>query len=499
MTSLSIPRTFGLSRSTITPALIVFFGGANLILIQWVLVRELTTLLLGTELVTLLVTISYFLGLSLGYGLARRICRAWLIPLAVITLILHLSLPIWFRLVVTGLDSMGLYALTFLVLPALVPLIISSFYSVFLPLLVDSGEGQLPVLYGVELLGSICGVMILFLLGGLGLQTVFVFYAMGLLLILAALKIQPLPLVALAIMSVVWLLILPSANKWSNAIWYMQIHNLPSGTTTLFSSYSAYQKVDVLQGIGGERYLFLDGLEHFGGVDGSQLNVILGRIPAQLLQPENALVIGAGSMEMAAMIADSAGQVTTVEIDPLVVNSSLRYFDSVNQMSSLDNRRIVIDDAKHYIANTSDRYDLVSTDTPAAYAIQTATLYSASFYQAIAAHLNPGGVLAANLTSSFAPDDEVSRRIAASLLTAFDEVIVVTSQAAGWSFAYASDDLPFDRAAIENALRASGETGFVIFDTPAVRAVVGDARPITLDSMDIVLHISLDWIQDRWN
>ncbi|MBC7869481.1 MAG: fused MFS/spermidine synthase, partial [Chitinophagaceae bacterium] len=377
--------------------------------------------------------------------------------------------------------------------------VISSFYSVFLPLLVDSGEGQLPVLYGVELLGSVCGVIVLFLVGGLGLQTVFVIYAMGLLLILTALKIQPLPLFALTVACILWLILLPNVNKWSNAVWYMQIHNLPSGTTTLFSGYSAYQKVDVLQGSRGERYLFLDGLEHFGGVDGSQLNVILGQIPSQLLQPENALVIGAGSMEMAAMIADHAGLVTTVEIDPAVVDASLRYFDLVNRMSSLDNRRIVIDDAKHYIANTSDRYDLVSTDTPAAYAIQTATLYSASFYQAIAARLNPGGVLAANLTSDFAPDDVVSRRVAASLLTAFDEVIVVTSNSAGWSFAYASDDLPFDRVDIENALRASGETGFIIFDTPAVRAVVGDARPITLDSMDIVLRISLDWIQDRWN
>ncbi len=52
------------------PLLIVFFGGLNLILVQWVLAREMTALLLGTELVVLLVSVSYFAGLSLGYGLA---------------------------------------------------------------------------------------------------------------------------------------------------------------------------------------------------------------------------------------------------------------------------------------------------------------------------------------------------------------------------------------------------------------------------------------------
>src|SRR5579871_772719 len=93
-------------RLPLSPLLIVFFGGANLILIQWVLVREMTALLFGTELVVLLVSVAYFLGLSVGYVLSGRIRRAWLAPLAIITLVLHLTLPIWFRLLVVELDAM---------------------------------------------------------------------------------------------------------------------------------------------------------------------------------------------------------------------------------------------------------------------------------------------------------------------------------------------------------------------------------------------------------
>jgi spermidine synthase len=124
-------------------------------------------------------------------------------------------------------------------------------------------------------------------------------------------------------------------------------------------------------------------------------------------------------------------------------------------------------------------------------------LYTQPFYQTVHQHLALDGVFVANLTSTFGPDDLVSRRIAAGLLMTFDDVIVVTAESVGWSFAYASDNLPFGIEVLEANLRASGETDYTILDTPAVRAVVGDAQPITLDSMDIVLQVSADYLMAR--
>lgn len=479
------------------PALIVFFGGVNLILVQWVLVRELTALLLGTELIVLLVSVAYFIGLSVGYGLSAKIPRAWLAPLGVLTLIAHLTLPIWFRLLVAWLDSLGAYALAFLVLPLLTPFLISAFYSIFLPLFVDNGQGSLSGLYTLELLGSALGIVVLVALGGWGLTAIYLIYAAGLILILLALGLRRWLVVLLAVISALWLYMLPNANHWSNALWYQALHGLPAGSVTLFTGYSPYQKVDVLETPSGARYLFLDGLNHFGSQDGERLNVVAGQIPADLMRPAKALVFGAGSMQMEAMIADFAGHVRTVEIDPVVAEVSQRYFTAFNRMDKLDNRSITIDDAKHFIANTDERYDLVATDLPAAYSIQTATLYSAPFFEAVKARMNPGGVFSVNLTSEFDATDVVSRRITASLLANFAEVMVVTPESVGWSFAYAGDDLRFDRATVEAALRESGETQFVIYETSAVKAFVGDARPITLDTMDIALQVSLDWIEGR--
>jgi spermidine synthase len=492
-----LARRLASRRASFVPSLTVFLAGANLILVQWVLVRELTALLRGTELVTLLVSISYFVGISVGYKVSGRVPRQWLPVFGVLILVSHLTLPIWFRLLVIALEANGAAWASFFVLPLVTPFVVSAFYSVFLPHFVEHGEGQLPQLYALELIGSMLGVLTLISFSGLGLSAIYLIYGVALLVILMLLGLRLHWVMLLALLSVGWLLVLPTMNSWSNSLWYIRLHDLPPGTQTLFTGYSPYQKVDVLESPDGIRYLYLDGLQHFGTEDGSRLNVVMGHVPASLIQPRNALVIGAGSMEMARMIANFAGHVKTVEIDPLVIEASLRYFDDFNLMSVLANRSIVIDDAKHFITNTAEKYDLISTDLPAAYSLQTASLYSAPFYKAVSERLLPEGILVANLTSTFAPDDIVSRRIAASLLANFGEVMVITSASAGWSFAYAGQTLPFDRTTLADSLRANGELQFVIYETPIVRDIVGDAQPITLESMDIVLRISAEWISER--
>ncbi len=484
---------------SVTPYLILFFSGANLVLIQWVMVREITTLLLGTELVVLLSSVSYFVGVSIGYRLSGRIRRTWLPALGVLTLALHLSLPITFRVLVAWLGGMGAYWAAFLILPLITPFVVSSFYSIFLPHFIDQGEGHLAPLYLTELMGTIGGIGVLIFLSSLGLQLVFTLYSIGLITILLSLGLRRKLAALLILVSAIWLFNLPALSNWSNLLWYTRLLGFPDNTTVVFSGYSAYQKVDVIELPNGQRALYLDGLEHFNAAYGIRLNVIVGEVPASLVKPENSLVIGAGVMQTEALIAQHGGQVTTVELDPLVADVGERLFLPYNHMDTLTNRSVVVDDAKHYLANTDARYDLIVGDTPAAFGIQPATLYSMPFYQSVHDHLTPNGIFVGNMTSSFVPGDNISRRVAASLLQVFKQVIVVTPTSVGWSFVFAGDNLPFSRQELEAALRQNGEVQFSTFDTSAVRAITGDARPITLDTMDFVLQTSSAWIADRLN
>jgi spermidine synthase len=286
----------------------------------------------------------------------------------------------------------------------------------------------------------------------------------------------------------------PALNLWSNTLWFQQIQDLPDNSRTLLTAYSPYQKVDVLEDPRGNRYLFLDSMEHFSSQFGYWLNVVMGRIPASLMEPEDAVVFGAGSMELEKMISNYAGHVTTIEIDPVVVDAGLRLFTEFNQMDKLANRTVIVDDAKHFIANTEQHFDLIVSALPAAFTIQNGALYSVEFLEHVEAKLDSDGVFVANLTSIFAPDDLITRRITASVLATFDDVMIVTSSQAGLSFIFASDDLPFTVDEVRAALESNGETNYAIFETNTVRAIVGDAQPMTLDSLDVILQISVDRI-----
>lgn len=495
------PRSTGAAmswdRQQLRPLLILFFSGANLILIQWVMTREVTTLLLGTELVILLISVSYFAGISLGYLLGGRIRREWLPVLAVLTLALHLTLPVTFRLMVAGLGAIGAYWAAFIALPLLLPFVVSLFYSVFLPRFADEGHADIGTLYLNEILGSVFGVLVLVFLADLGIETVYAVYTVGLIAILFSLRVRGGFLLLLSVLSALWLLAFPTLNLWSNTLWYTSLRGFPEGTSVLFSGYSPYQKVDVLQLPDGERALYLDGLDHFNGAQGIQLNLIVGEIPALLIAPQQSLVIGAGVMQTEQLIAAHGGHVTTIELDPMVADVGERLFYAYNQMETLTNRTVLVDDAKHFLANTDARYDLIVADTPAALSIQPATLYSLPFYQAIHDHLTPRGIFVGNMTTPFTPNSLLARRVAATALATFDQVIVITPESVGWSFLIAADEFSFTREQLDAALRSNGEIQYSMFDTVAVQAIVRDAPPITLDSMDFVLQTSLLWIDAR--
>jgi spermidine synthase len=56
--------------------------------------------------------------------------------------------------------------------------------------------------------------------------------------------------------------------------------------------------------------------------------------------------------------------------------------------------RVVIDDARHFIRTTPEKFDLITTDPVHPWVKGTSTLYSKEYYELAQSHLNPGGVVA---------------------------------------------------------------------------------------------------------
>lgn len=110
----------------------------------------------------------------------------------------------------------------------------------------------------------------------------------------------------------------------------------------------------------------------------------------------NVLVIGcgAGVTAGAVSISPDVEHETIAEIEPLVPKVVSRYFGDYNY-HVVDNPKVhvEIDDARHFLLTTNQKFDAITSDPFDPWVKGAATLYSAEFFEIAKKHLNPGGVV----------------------------------------------------------------------------------------------------------
>jgi len=116
-------------------------------------------------------------------------------------------------------------------------------------------------------------------------------------------------------------------------------------------------------------------------------------IPAH---PRRVLVIGcgAGVTAGAVSISPAVEHETIAEIEPLVPKVVSKYFGAHNY-NVVTNPKVdvQIDDARHYILTTREKFDAVTSDPLDPWVKGAATLYTREFFDVVKDHLNPGGVV----------------------------------------------------------------------------------------------------------
>ncbi len=112
--------------------------------------------------------------------------------------------------------------------------------------------------------------------------------------------------------------------------------------------------------------------------------------------PRSILVIGcgAGITAGAVSIDPRVERVTIVEIEPLVPQAASTWFSQQN-FDVLRNPRVRlrIDDGRHYLLTTKERFDGITVDPLDPWVKGAANLYTREFFQVVKQHLNPGGVV----------------------------------------------------------------------------------------------------------
>ena len=140
--------------------------------------------------------------------------------------------------------------------------------------------------------------------------------------------------------------------------------------------------------------------------------------------PERALIIGGGDGGSAEELLKyrMMKSVTLVEVDLAVIDIARKYFAEVHKGSLADPRLTLrIEDGFAFVRGTTDGYDLIILDLtdPGG---PSEPLYTADFYRACAARLNPTGAMTLHIASPIAHPDRIRAGIA-NLRAAFAVVV----------------------------------------------------------------------------
>ena len=128
-----------------------------------------------------------------------------------------------------------------------------------------------------------------------------------------------------------------------------------------------------------------------------RLQRMLGHLPAMLHpDPKSVLIIGFGAGVTAGCFTryPSIERIVIVEIEPEVPAASRQYFEAENYAVLGDPRtKLIIDDGRHYLATTTETFDVITTDPFNPWAKGAAALATREFLQLCSEHLNPGGFI----------------------------------------------------------------------------------------------------------
>lgn len=146
----------------------------------------------------------------------------------------------------------------------------------------------------------------------------------------------------------------------------------------------------------GQTYINVNGhVEATTEIYDMALQRMVGHLPGILHpNPKSVLGIGFGAGVSAGTFTryPTIEKITICEIEPVIPPTSTQYFAEQNYQVALNPKTtIVFDDARHFVMTAKEKFDIIASDPLDVFAKGTAALYSKEYFEAIKAHLNPGG------------------------------------------------------------------------------------------------------------
>lgn len=212
------------------------------------------------------------------------------------------------------------------------------------------------------------------------------------------------------------------ALPWQLVAYGRQVATTHYAARPLYLGEGMHATVAVSESPDGARFFHVSGKTEASSLNKDmRLQRMLGHIPALLHpNPRSVLIVGCGAGVTAGtfVLHPSIERIVICDIEPLIPAVVAEFFRHENHGVIHDPRvEIVHDDARHYIATTREKFDLITSDPIHPWVKGSAVLYSHEYFQLCRARLNPGG-----LVTQWVPLYEADRAVVQSEIATFFSV-----------------------------------------------------------------------------
>ena len=345
----------------------------------------------------------------------------------------------------------------------------------------SAGERAIGLVYSVNTLGSIAGVIVAVhvLMTLLGVRAALLTGAaidVGLGVVLIAWRgretpgwraLAPIP-AGVALFVLVAVLFPLDLARTTSGVFRSGAARIPLTTTILFHKDGKTATIDVLDDHGfrairtnGKTDAAITTDLSKAPTPDEMTMALLAMMPlTQMPQAKTAAVIGFGSGMSTDVILRSPNlrRVDTIEIEPAMVQGARSFLPMVAGGFQDPRSHIVIDDAKSYFARGRDRYDIIVSEPSNPWVSGVASLFTEEFYRRLALSLNDGGVLSQWL-HTYEMDAPTLASILEAVAKTFPDFVIYSSNES-------------DLVLIARKGRAPSAPDLQLLDWPAMRSVV---------------------------
>ena len=184
-------------------------------------------------------------------------------------------------------------------------------------------------------------------------------------------------------------------EKWIAETFYADWRPSMRVDKVLYEAKSEHQDLVIFENKTWGTVLILDGIFQLTTRDEFIYHEMMAHVPLMSIErPKNVLIIGGGDGGILREVLKhpSVKKATLVEIDQAVIDTSIKYFPKIGAKAFKDPRaNIVITDGLKYVAECTERFDAVISDSSEPVG-PSAVLHTKKFFSDCQNLLTPGGI-----------------------------------------------------------------------------------------------------------